>query len=274
MKQGWVVAVLLLVGGCTAPQPVPTDDFARPLEHVTPDVTTIDMQALDAVDPGLVYVVRRGDTLFSIAWRFEQDVSTLKARNELASDQIRVGQRIKLKGPVPEPSPAPVAAPPQIKPVPTEPPPAVAKAPAQKPVTQSAQRKPKPVQATPVSTGWQWPVNGPVLEAFSERTRFSRSLQLGGDQGAPVKAAAAGRVVYAGDGLVGFGNLVIVSHEGNYLSAYGHNDRLLVNVGDVVRRGQTIAAMGSTGTDRVKLHFEIRKDGSPINPLDVLPARD
>ena len=122
----------------------------------------------------------------------------------------------------------------------------------------------------PQLTGWQWPVNGPILKRYSSKTRSSRSLQLGGKAGTPVKAAASGRVVYAGDGLVGFGNLVIISHNGKFLSAYGHNQSLSVKVGDVVKRGQVIAAMGSTGTDRVKLHFEIRRQGKPIDPVIVL----
>ena len=104
--------------------------------------------------------------------------------------------------------------------------------PIQKPVVAQKPKitpKPKPKsKATPVPqfTGWQWPVNGPILEAYSEKTRFSRSIQLGGQVGSPVKAAAGGRVVYAGDGLVGFGNLVIISHQGRLLSAYGHNQSL------------------------------------------------
>ena len=111
------------------------------------------------------------------------------------------------------------------------------------------------------------------MMTYSEKTRFSRSVQLGGKVGTPVKAAASGRVVYAGDGLVGFGNLVIISHEEKLLSAYGHNQSLSVKVGDIVRAGQVIAQMGSTGTDRVKLHFEIRKQGKPINPVSLLPKR-
>ena len=125
----------------------------------------------------------------------------------------------------------------------------------------------------PQFTGWQWPVNGPILEAYSEKTRFNRSIQIGGQVGSPVKAAAGGRVVYAGDGLVGFGNLVIISHQGKLLSAYGHNESLAVKVGDVVQAGQVIAKMGSTGTDQVKLHFEIRKQGKPVNPVSLLPKR-
>lgn len=136
-----------------------------------------------------------------------------------------------------------------------------------------AKPKPKPAAAVPALAGWQWPVDGPVLEGYSTKTRFSRSLQLGGKSGTPVRAAAAGRVVYAGDGLVGFGNLVIVSHEGQLLSAYGHNQSLAVKVGDVVQGGQVIAKMGSTGTDRTKLHFEIRRQGTPIDPAGLLPKR-
>ena len=130
-----------------------------------------------------------------------------------------------------------------------------------------------PAASVPQFTGWQWPVDGPIIEAYSEKTRFSRSIQLGGKAGTPVKASASGRVVYAGDGLVGFGNLVIISHQGKLLSAYGHNQTLNVKVGDVVRAGQVVARMGSTGTDRVKLHFEIRKQGKPIDPASLMPKR-
>lgn len=120
---------------------------------------------------------------------------------------------------------------------------------------------------------WQWPVSGPVVEGYSDKSRFSRSLQLEGQEGSSVKAAAAGRVVYAGDGLVGFGNLVIISHDKKFLSAYGHNQSVSVRVGDIVSAGDIVAKMGSTGTDRVKLHFEIRKKGMPINPMTLLPKR-
>ena len=255
---------------------VPTDNLARSLERVKPDVTTIDTGNLDAEEPGSRYVVRRGDTLFSIAWRFGQDPEVLRRRNQLSSDLIIPGQTLKLRGEVPpEPEPRP-------RPKPVTPPPIKADSePVQKPtVTQKlkAQRKKavkqEPKAATvPQFTGWQWPVDGPIIEAYSEKTRFSRSIQLGGKAGTPVKASASGRVVYAGDGLVGFGNLVIISHQGKLLSAYGHNQTLNVKVGDVVRAGQVVARMGSTGTDRVKLHFEIRKQGKPIDPASLMPKR-
>ena len=271
-----------MLAGCSAPYEVPTDHLGRPLERIQPKVTTIDAGNLDAEEAGSSYVVRRGDTLFSIAWRFEQDPDLLKRRNQLRSDLIQPGQSLKLKGDIPpEPEPEVQPAPKRLTPpvIKAEPEPVQTPKPKDAPkpaLRQQPTPKPKPkAKATPVPqlTGWQWPVSGPVLEAYSDKTRFSRSLQLGGQVGTPVKAAASGRVVYAGDGLVGFGNLVIISHEGKLLSAYGHNQSLSVTVGDVVTVGQVIAKMGSTGTDRVKLHFEIRKQGKPINPVSLLPKR-
>ena len=276
MRHVWIMIGLLV--GCSAPYEVPTDNLARPLERVKPEVTTIDTGNLDAEEPGSRYVVRRGDTLFSIAWRFDQDPDVLRRRNQLNSDVIIPGQSLSLKGEIPpEPEPKPKsqpksAIPPPIK---AEPEPIRKPAVAQKPKV-APKPKPKPkAKGSLVSqfTGWQWPVNGPILEAYSEKTRFSRSIQIGGQVGSPVKAAAGGRVVYAGDGLVGFGNLVIISHRGKLLSAYGHNQSLAVKVGDAVQAGQVIAKMGSTGTDRVKLHFEIRKQGKPVNPVSLLPKR-
>jgi lipoprotein NlpD len=274
MKRLWLTVGLLV--GCSAPYEVPTDNLSRPLGRENPEVTTIDTRNLDAEEPGSRYVVRRGDTLFSVAWRFEQDPDVLRRRNQLNSDLITPGQSLKLKGEVPlepvtEPQPKAMT-PPPIK---AEPEPVQKPAITQKPKT-APKKEPKPqpkATPTPQFAGWRWPVNGPILETYSEKTRFSRSVQLGGKVGTPVKAAASGRVVYAGDGLVGFGNLVIISHEEKLLSAYGHNQSLSVKVGDVVRAGQVIAQMGSTGTDRVKLHFEIRKQGKPINPVSLLPKR-
>jgi lipoprotein NlpD len=100
-----------------------------------------------------------------------------------------------------------------------------------------------------------------------------KGIDIGGKRGDPVKAVAAGQVVYAGTGIVGFGELLIVKHNDVYLSAYGHNDQLLVAEGDTVKAGQVIAEKGSSGTDRVKLHFEIRKEGKPIDPQRLLPRR-
>jgi len=116
-----------------------------------------------------------------------------------------------------------------------------------------------------------WPAAGPVVTGFDEAR--SKGVAISGKAGDPVLAAADGRVVYAGSGLRGYGNLVIVKHNATYLTAYAHNQTLLVKDEQVVRRGQKIAEMGSSDAERVQLHFEIRRLGVPIDPLRLLPAR-
>jgi lipoprotein NlpD len=118
---------------------------------------------------------------------------------------------------------------------------------------------------------WAWPANGAVVAPFDDAK--SKGLSIAGKPGDPVYAAADGKVVYAGSGLRGYGNLVIVKHNANYLTAYAHNQVLLVKEDQFVKRGQKIAEMGSTDTDRVQLHFEIRKQGKPVDPAKLLPAR-
>jgi lipoprotein NlpD len=111
------------------------------------------------------------------------------------------------------------------------------------------------------------------LSSFQGNNGLNKGIDLGGKLGEPVLAAASGQVVYSGSGLRGYGKLLIIKHNETFLSAYAHNDRLLVKEGDLVKVGQRIADMGSSGTDRVKLHFEIRRDGTPVDPLKFLPRR-
>jgi lipoprotein NlpD len=118
---------------------------------------------------------------------------------------------------------------------------------------------------------WAWPAAGAVAAGFNEAR--NKGLSISGRAGDPVLAAADGRVVYAGSGLRGYGNLVIVKHNATYLTAYAHNQTLLVREDQAVRRGQKIAEMGSTDTDRVHLHFEIRRQGKPVDPARLLPPR-
>ena len=118
---------------------------------------------------------------------------------------------------------------------------------------------------------WQWPASGPVIGNFEEGKR--KGLVIGGKAGDPIFAAADGRVVYAGSGLRGYGNLIIIKHNADYLTAYAHNQTLLVKEDQTVRKGQKIAEMGSTDADRVQLHFEIRKQGKPVDPARQLPSR-
>ncbi len=136
---------------------------------------------------------------------------------------------------------------------------------------------PAPVPAAPErATGtadeavdWIWPVKGKVLAGFSEA---SKGMDIGGKKGTPVVAAAGGRVVYAGTGLRGYGKLVIIKHNDTWLSAYAHNENILVKEQQEVKRGQKIAEMGSSDADQVKLHFEIRRQGKPVDPAKLLPS--
>jgi lipoprotein NlpD len=118
---------------------------------------------------------------------------------------------------------------------------------------------------------WSWPTEGKVSRAYSAERH--KGIDLVGERGSPVMATAAGVVVYAGTGVTGYGALLIVKHNDTYLSAYGHNDALLVAEGQQVDAGQVIARMGSTSSDSVKLHFEIRRNGRPVNPTSLLPQR-
>ncbi len=144
-------------------------------------------------------------------------------------------------------------------------------------------RQPSTSSTSPAKTGtvpttrstsdpsdWIWPVRGKIISNFSVKLR-KNGIAIAGESGAPVSATAAGRVVYAGTGLIGFGRIIIVKHSEQYLSVYAHNSQLNVNEGDTVQQGQKIAEMGSTDADRVKLHFEIRRNGKPVDPLKFLP---
>ncbi|WP_299256733.1 peptidoglycan DD-metalloendopeptidase family protein [uncultured Kushneria sp.] len=120
---------------------------------------------------------------------------------------------------------------------------------------------------------WQWPTQGKIVGDFGDKTNLTAGIDIAGQKGQPVKAAGPGIVVYAGDGVRGYGNLIILKHNDHFLSAYAHNDALNVKENDVVRQGETIATMGSTDADGVKLHFEIRQDGQPKDPMQYLPDR-
>lgn len=286
MKHWWISFFLLT--GCAAPYDVPTDQLSTSFSKIEPEIVTISTDDLNPLDPSEAYVVRQGDTLFSIAFRFEQDPDVLRRRNQVDGDLIYPGQSLKLKGEIrlePEELAYKMALPPEIhseKETPLE-----ISGVSDKEISKNVPLRPKSnpkkeprknlkreeLSISPSLGIWQWPVNGPILETYSTRNKYSRSVKFGGKSGTPVKAAASGRVVYAGDGLIGFGNLIILSHENKYLSAYGHNQSVAVKVGDTVKAGRIIATMGSTGTDVVKLHFEIRKQGKPVDPLALMPKR-
>lgn len=225
------------------------------------------------------YRVQRGDTLYSIAFRFGWDWKALAARNGIVAPYlIRVGQVIRFDGQpgshAPVVAAAPVATPVPVRPPITSTPTAPARPSATPPTPPKVVQATTPIQPVQRSTGgWAWPTNGAVIGRFSSNGSLNKGIDIAGELGQPVSAASDGSVVYAGSGLRGYGELVIIKHSDTYVSAYGHNRRLLVQEGQKVKAGQTIAEMGSTGTDRVKLHFEIRRQGKPVDPLQYLPRR-
>lgn len=215
--------------------------------------------------------VRAGDTLYSIAWESGRDYRELAAWNNISPPYvIRVGQKLRLypppdtKRPTPRPEPTARPATPAQEPAPRTPPDRK-KPEAEKPATTS----PKPAAKF---GPWSWPAEGTLVERFTPNGP-SKGIGIAGKKGQPVLAAAPGTVVYRGSGLRGYGELIIIKHNVDFLSAYAHNDRILVKEGSTIRRGQKIAEMGSSGTSRVKLHFEIRYRGSPVNPLIYLPKK-
>ena len=230
------------------------------------------------------YVVKRGDTLFSIAFRYGWDWKALAARNSIPDPYtIHVGQTIRFDGRSSASSGNVVSAAPQTTTSSTSSPSGSLKTTViSRPVGVTPLTVP-PVATTPATTpvmagvksasGWAWPTNGILIGKFSSNGSLNKGIDIAGDLGQPVLAASDGAVVYAGSGLRGYGELIIIKHSDTYVSAYGHNRRLLVREGQQVKVGQSIAEMGSTGTDRVKLHFEIRRQGKPVDPLEFLPRR-
>ena len=223
------------------------------------------------------YIVRRGDTLYSVAWQHGLAVNELVQQNGILPPYtIYPGQRLRVSGS------SGTSAPVRSQPLPPAQAPRTAQVqPAAKPAPPASAPEPKP-KLTPQPAvahaavakydgTWQWPTRGRVLRGFQPKATGKKGIDIGGHHAQPVKAAASGKVVYAGSGLVGYGRLIIVKHNDNLLSAYGHNSKLLVAEGDFVKSGDTIARMGNSGTDRTALYFEIRKDGKPVNPMPYLP---
>jgi len=231
------------------------------------------------VTSGSSYTVQRGDTLYSIAFRYGLDYRRLAAANSVRSPYtIFPGQKILLKEKTPAASAPARPATTTTKSYPAKPATSAGSSASKPKPAPVAKPAPKPVSRS--TTGalaggpvkkWQWPTTGRVTRRYSATVH--KGIDLAGRRGDPVVAVAAGQVVYAGTGIAGFGELLIVKHNDVYLSAYGHNDRLMVGEGDAVKAGQQIAQKGSSGTDTVKLHFEIRREGKPIDPLTVLPRR-
>lgn len=225
------------------------------------------------------HVVKRGETLYSIAWRYGRDYRELGNANGISPPyHIQAGQvlRLDLRGSVT--SPRQTAS--NTRPTPTTGTGSTTsrrsteeRVTSTRPTRPEASRPASNRSQTVSNIQWRWPHVGTVLAGFSTTGKVNKGLDIAGNAGDQVRAAAAGNVVYAGSGLLGYGNLIIVNHNEHYLSAYAHNRTILVQEGEDVEAGQVIAELGSSGADRPKLHFEIRKNGNPVDPARYLPPR-
>jgi lipoprotein NlpD len=229
-----------------------------------------------AVKPA-AYKVRRGDTLKRIAQKHNITVKQLLAWNRLKSSaRVRPGQTLIVSSPDAARNAAVAAA--SALAAASAPAADTASAGAQQPSTASATEPPTPAEAREVSAALShhangvslaWPAQGNIVEAFQPGE--TRGIEIGGKPGDPVLAAADGKVMYAGTGLNEYGSLIIVQHNKDFLTAYSHNRKLLVKMGDIVRKGQQIAEMGSENNSRVSVGFEVRRDGKPVDPMPYLP---
>lgn len=198
------------------------------------------------------HVVRSGETLYSIAWSYGKDFNALARRNGILKPYvIKPGQRLQLR--------AAAVAVVRKKPI-------IAK----KPRVRRPSQKPSAVKWAD-SGRWKWPASGQVVTKYNV-SNGRKGIDISGVHGQSVFSARSGKVVYSGNGIRGYGNLLIVKHNEEYLSAYAHNSRLLVAEGQQVKEGQKIAEIGSSGTaQEAKLHFEIRRGGQPVDPMRLLP---
>ena len=279
-----VLAASLLAGCASSRAPAPVEDrssgIAQPSPPAVPAVEPVKPMtgADNAGKPGY-YTVRPGDTLIRIALDSGQNWRDIARWNNVENPNlIEVGQVLRVI-----PPPGAVTEVVATRPVTTTAPAASAPTPtASSSVPRGTVSSPvaslPSVHQTPAPPGeddvpWAWPTTGgaTVLAGFDEQR--NKGLDIAGKPGDPVLASADGRVVYAGAGLRGYGNLIILKHNNTYLSAYAHNQALLVKEDQTVRKGQKIAEMGSTDADRVKLHFEIRRQGKPVDPAKYLPPK-
>ena len=294
---GSSLAVLVLLVGCASPtHRAPVEDrrpavlpAPAPAPASAPEPAVVKPTSLPGAEnagkPGY-YTVKPGDTLIRIGLENGQNWRDIARWSGIDNaNVIEVGQVLRVVPPSTDASAVavkPVAAAGRVESRPLDgrvaAPAAGASAP---PAAPPAPQVAGPASAPPAAVavpkdaeedlGWVWPAQGQVAAAFEEGK--NKGMAITGKAGDPVLAAADGRVVYAGSGLRGYGNLIIIKHNATFLTAYAHNQALLVKEDQAVRRGQKIAEMGNSDSDRVQLHFEIRRQGKPIDPARLLPAR-
>ena len=312
MTREWMLACVAVVAvalaGCATRRPAPVVDHgavALPPRVEAPPAPP----EKPPEKPVPTHIVKRGETLVSIALQYGLDYRELAAWNGITNvNVISVGQVLAVGAPASGGTPiaSPVATPlasagpiearplantekmkveprgqrlpysdknlallsapePGMPPAPGD---ALTVAPVPVPAPTPAPEPPKPPSPQTEDVNWMWPVKGKVSVSFTEA---SKGVDIAGKKGTPIQAAADGRVIYAGE-LRGYGKLVIVKHNSTWVSAYAHNDKIVVGEQQDVKRGQKIAEMGSSDTDKVKLHFEVRREGKPVDPAKLLPA--
>jgi len=198
------------------------------------------------------HIVRSGETLFSISWRYGKNPSDVARWNRLGDGSlIYPGQVIRLTGGSPSSRPSTTSG------------------------RSTSRRESRPLPNIPAqpAPAWSWPTSGRINVNFGAKPGTGTGVLIDGKRGQAINAAASGRVVYAGGGLIGFGKLIILKHNDTYLSAYGYNASLLVKEGEQINKGQRIATMGEGPERKPRLHFEIRSNGQPVNPRQHLPPR-
>ena len=288
-RSWWVTGMALLLAACATHPPAPVvERSSRPPPSEIP------------VD-GL-YRVERGDTLYAIAFKYGLDHRDIARWNNIASPYtIYPDQALRLRSPPPssvattgvparssrttsttQGSESRSSTPSSGSRSSSSSPAAGATTAARSSTQQKTPESSTPAPRTPPASsssgagssgGWAWPLEGPVLRSFKAGDPTRKGIDISGSEGAPVRAASGGEVVYSGNGLIGYGELVIVKHDDRMLSAYAHNRRRLVVEGERVSRGQEIAEVGRNDRSETVLHFEIRRDGKPIDPLQLLPSR-
>lgn len=293
-----VALLLVALVACSGTAPRDLKPWEKTSGSATSQHTSSDMgSARPDYGPKLAvgkpYTVKRGDTLYAIAFRLGVDFRELAARNGIrAPYTINVGQVLQTSKPKASTSNRSSKTSDSGKSTTTRTASSKTKAsvvkskPSSGKATKSSTTSNRVAKKTQPSTKpsskksvepnrpvsrWRWPSRGKVVRTFASNVH--KGIDIAGDRGDPVTATAAGKVVYAGAGVTGYGSLIIVKHNETYLSAYGHNEQLLVSEGSVVKVGQQIATMGSSGTNAVKLHFELRRLGKPVDPLTLLPKR-
>ena len=271
LKLGWsalLVGVLLV--GCAQTNQAPVETRTGFGRTTTVDPATLP-GAENAGKPGY-YTVKPGDTLIRIGLEHGQSWKDIARWSNLENpNAIEVGQVVRVVPPGAAPDEGRPSTPPTTTTASSSPVQGTALPPAG--ATSTPAPPPAPAAAPSADAaglGLIWPASGTVIGTFNETT--NKGVDIAGKAGDPVVAAAAGKVIYVGE-VRGYGQLIIIQHSKDYLTAYGHNQKLLVKDDQNVKKGQNIAEMGSTDTDRVKLHFELRRQGKPIDPLRYLPKR-